>query len=714
VPSGEQGRVNIPEQEGYGDEQFFEEQQQEEKPEQEQEQERRLNIPEPEGHDGEEQLQQMEQLKEQEHPDQEQPQPMETGQVAGDVPRDISAPEEGQVESDRPTIQPEQEQASQVKMEVEQGGQPEQPSGGQREEEQPQQEPMGLQREGQMVPQMMVEGLGEVKVEREGGEEQRHEESEEDVRRRLEDEGFLMKSEGIGARETTTTTELPPGPTEEERRRLERGAFIIENPIAGELMEGQEGGKETRHEDISEKPQERREDISEKREERHEERFEEHREERREPKQEERGEERREDISTYREGDAVPQMRVEGFGSVKAPEETKEEQQPEKKEHITPPHVEEVEQPTIEKVLEKLAEERGDTEPAALKEELKTELIGEEREREVRESEKDVNRLVESVKSLDLGQQQQPTEQKEEKPKLCVVLGAADWFGSECAKSILKSHKNWIVYLADSDEMAGQEAIRRLNDDYGLEARFHPLDAYSAVSLRNFHDYLVENHSKDGGIHLLISNVGLMANVSPPQGGASFDMATFQDTIRINYFGNLSACLELLPLMSDDDGRVIVVSSRFAQSVFRHSTPELQRRFRECHKIEQVNELMELILSSDMATIQNNYMADPPTTQIFGNYTLGGIYAYGIAKLGLNLLVQCYQRQFEEEKAGKRVAINAVCPGLERQDKSLGEAVDTIEWLALEQSPDSDVRGQFVADRKVIDPFIIPSDQELV
>ena len=121
---------------------------------------------------------------------------------------------------------------------------------------------------------------------------------------------------------------------------------------------------------------------------------------------------------------------------------------------------------------------------------------------------------------------------------------------------------------------------------------------------------------------------------------------------------------------------------------------------------------MESIVSSDLNTIQS-MISDPPTIQIYKNYMLGSMYAYGVATLGVELLAACYQRQIGEDKSGKRVALNAICPGMERGDKSPEELVDTVLWLAVEQPSESAVKGEFVADRKVIDHFVIIQGQEM-
>lgn len=168
--------------------------------------------------------------------------------------------------------------------------------------------------------------------------------------------------------------------------------------------------------------------------------------------------------------------------------------------------------------------------------------------------------------------------------RVIVVTGGNKGIGYCIVRRLLQqSSEDTVVYLTCRDHDRGNEAIRCLQAE-GLRPQFHLLDIACMQSICQLKAHLLERY---GGLDVLVNNAGFAFkfDAMEPVGEQA------KETIRVNYFGTLTMCKELMPLVRRG-GRVVNVGS-MAGSVHSWGT-RLKRRITSADLTEQ--ELTDLMM----------------------------------------------------------------------------------------------------------------------
>jgi carbonyl reductase 1 len=319
--------------------------------------------------------------------------------------------------------------------------------------------------------------------------------------------------------------------------------------------------------------------------------------------------------------------------------------------------------------------------------------------------------------------------------KVVVVTGANRGIGYAIVRGFLKQDPNLTVYLTSRDQKRGEDAVKRLSEEVKGNLRYFQLDIDDLESIRRFRDHIRANHKR--GIHILVNNAGILPEIraaedmkaskeaKSEQGHVcKFDREAIRATVRNNYFSTLNVCQELLPLLGED-ARVLFLGTRMSQLALKHTREDLQMKLKSCTRIEEVSSLMERLMDMDPGKLYRSdekeskdaWLTQPPGLEVYPGYHLGSIYPWAMSKLGVILLSQIYQRQYDAEKKSQNVHFNVVGPGLVRTHmnpkgvKTPDEGADSVVWLALQPSSCT-IKGNFVCERKLRDPFGLPPSGE--
>jgi carbonyl reductase 1 len=179
-------------------------------------------------------------------------------------------------------------------------------------------------------------------------------------------------------------------------------------------------------------------------------------------------------------------------------------------------------------------------------------------------------------------------------------------------------------------------------------------------------------------IDVLVNNAGVALK--------GFDAEVARRTLDVNFFGPLRVTEALSPLCPDG-GNVVMVSSGMGE--LAGFTPRARAR------------LSDPGLSRDgLVALMRSFVDDVAA----GRHTQAGwpSSAYAVSKAGLNALVRILAR----ELAGRRIRVNAVCPGWVRTDmggpgasRSVEKGAASIVWAAAAEDGPT---GGFFRDGKPI------------
>jgi carbonyl reductase 1 len=254
-----------------------------------------------------------------------------------------------------------------------------------------------------------------------------------------------------------------------------------------------------------------------------------------------------------------------------------------------------------------------------------------------------------------------------------VVTGGNRGLGFETCRQL--AERGVEVLLGARDRRLGEQSIEALRRA-GL-SNVRALDLDIADPQR-----VADAAAAAGPIDILVANAGTTMR--------GFDERVARETIDVNYFGTARVIDAFLPQLREP-GAIVVVSSGMGElSVVSEPlraqflAPDLDRA--------KVDALMNAFVRSVGAKTLSK--EGWPSN------------AYSVSKVGVNALVRVIDRELEA--AGRRIAINAVCPGWVRTRMGgsgapldVSEGADTIVWAAMFEG--GRPSGQWFRERARID-----------
>ncbi|XP_011683482.2 carbonyl reductase [NADPH] 1-like [Strongylocentrotus purpuratus] len=279
--------------------------------------------------------------------------------------------------------------------------------------------------------------------------------------------------------------------------------------------------------------------------------------------------------------------------------------------------------------------------------------------------------------------------------RVAVVTGANKGIGLEIVRALCRHFgQDGVVYLTARNEGRGRAAVELLQKE-GLDPKFHLLDVTDQASIDTIRNHLEKEH---GGIDVLVNNAGI---------GTSKDNSSFYEkqfrVMEANFFGLLSVCRSLTPLVRSG-GRIVNVASTTGYMVFREQlTEEIRNRFRQVKEEQDVVNLMnEFLECCKMETNAANGWSE---------------WSYGVGKLGVILLSKMQAEKISLDASKQDILVNACCPGFVQTDMTAHlpdnqygynkvttvEGADTPVFLALLPPGVKEPNGQFLLKRKIYD-----------
>jgi len=243
---------------------------------------------------------------------------------------------------------------------------------------------------------------------------------------------------------------------------------------------------------------------------------------------------------------------------------------------------------------------------------------------------------------------------------------------------------NFHIILGSRSKSNAESAITRLKTETGLtdvpQVSTQIIDLNDTKSIESAAEAIKKEF---GGIDILINNAGMAHK------GSAFNELVARTTVDTNYYGTLTACKYLLPLMREN-GRVVNVSSIAGRLALRGMSEKWRSQFLSDDLApEKLDELMESFIRS-VAKAKATEDGWPGS-------------AYGMSKAGLTMATRLMAR----ENKTKGVLINAVCPGWCRTDMAgdsapLSAAEGALRVLLPAFLPVGDTTtGKFFHENKV-------------
>ncbi|CAM9512670.1 unnamed protein product [Chrysoparadoxa australica] len=239
--------------------------------------------------------------------------------------------------------------------------------------------------------------------------------------------------------------------------------------------------------------------------------------------------------------------------------------------------------------------------------------------------------------------------------------------GFAIAKGLLKA--GYFVFLGSRDVSRGEVAVKALvaeEPKFSNAVQLLQLDVTDANSINSAVETVRESCAKGG-----TSLVGLVNNAGGgdlTESGGSFHDG-LKKTLDLNVKGVMSTTTAFLPLLDQEEGRVVMVSSSSGPSFVQSCTPERQRMLCDPNiTLDQINGLMDECLSLTGDIEQQLRSMGLPSS--------GNMFSYGLSKACVNAYTQLLAREHSN------LRINACTPGFIATDLTKPYAVASGQTTA--------------------------------
>jgi carbonyl reductase 1 len=242
--------------------------------------------------------------------------------------------------------------------------------------------------------------------------------------------------------------------------------------------------------------------------------------------------------------------------------------------------------------------------------------------------------------------------------RTAVVTGANRGLGFETCRQLARRGLHVVLTSRTED---GRATAHALHERGGVD--YHQLDVVDTDSIAALARTLRRENIQ---VDVLVNNAGISLT--------GFDGHVARQTVDVNFFGPLRVTEGLLDLIPSG-GSVVMVSSGLGElSVLG---PHVRERMLDPRLSRQ--ELSDLM--NQFVTAVESHL-----------HTEGGWpeTAYGVSKAGLNALTRVLARDLE----GRRIRVNAICPGWVRTDmggigaeRSVEQGAASVVWAASESGP---------------------------
>jgi len=239
-----------------------------------------------------------------------------------------------------------------------------------------------------------------------------------------------------------------------------------------------------------------------------------------------------------------------------------------------------------------------------------------------------------------------------------------------------------IVYLGARDIQKGNEALQKLNSP---NIKVIQLNIDSTEEITKAAQFIQNTHS---GLDILVNNAAIALK------GDACGEEVARTTFATNYFGTKKMCEIFIPLLNNENGRLVVVSSQYGK-LNTIKNESIRKQFDdETNTAERIDELANQFIQAG-----KSYTDDQEAFPLA---------CYRMSKLSINAYVRYLIRNTSKLfKPGFKVY--TVSPGYCATEMSshqgprpASKGAETPVWLAL-QPPNSAVTPGFYYDHTLID-----------
>lgn len=230
--------------------------------------------------------------------------------------------------------------------------------------------------------------------------------------------------------------------------------------------------------------------------------------------------------------------------------------------------------------------------------------------------------------------------------KVAIVTGSNRGIGYYTVKNLMLKYRqqfnddDFHVILCSRKIDDSIEAVKSLQENYGIEPKYHQLTIDDEVSVNNLKNFLIQNYQ---GLDVLVNNAAISYPASCKE-PSFYEQA--KHTINVNYHSTANLCNLLFPILKQH-GRVVNVTSQLGM-LNRLKSLQLKEKF-----------LNPNLTKEDLDNLALEYLDDISKDN---RLQKGWPYPYGVSKILLNSLTFLQQKLFDCHTQ-KDLVVNAVHPG---------------------------------------------------